>query len=80
MDCIERHPVNCHNPLHLVVGESYLKGFADAYSARWPVIPSGVFGEHYRKGYILGVAAVRREFYALAVSRIRSHPVDAACV
>lgn len=46
------------------MAEWYLKGFADAYGARWAVAPSGPEGEQYEKGYALGVAAVRAEFFA----------------
>jgi hypothetical protein len=45
-----------------VIGDWYLKGFADAYAAHWPAAPSGPAGEQYKRGYALGIAAVQREF------------------
>ena len=47
----------------LVVGEWYLKGFADAYGAHWAVVPCGPAREQYERGYALGLAAVRNEFF-----------------
>lgn len=52
-----------------VVGEWFLKGFADAYGAHWAVTPWGPAGEQYTRGYALGLEAVRREFFE-ALSRI----------
>lgn len=64
MDYPERAPVLLLQPPAMVVGDWYLKGFADAYGAHWAVIPSGPAGEHYKKGYALGLATVRAEFLA----------------
>ncbi len=61
----------------VLVGEWYLKGFADAYDAHWAVVPNGPFGEHYRKGYALGLAAVRREFLATALNGFSRVPDSA---
>ena len=68
MDYTERQSLTPLRPLRVVVGEWYLKGFADAYDAHWAVIPCGPFGEQYKKGYALGLAAVRREFFAATLS------------
>lgn len=65
-----------------IVGEWYLKGFADAYGAHWAVVPEGPEGEHYKKGYALGIAAVRDQFFEALdrVRRIRANvPQDAYC-
>ena len=55
----------------MVVGEWYLKGFSDAYGAHWAVIPSGPAGEQYKRGYALGLEAVRREFIAVCLNGLR---------
>jgi len=68
MDYAEREPVMPLKPPRMVVGEWYLRGFADAYGAHWAVIPWGPAGEQYKKGYALGLATVRREFLAAAWS------------
>jgi hypothetical protein len=52
-------------PRRALVGEWYLRGFADAYGAHWAVTPDGPAGDEYMKGYALGVAAVRSEFLAI---------------
>ncbi len=79
MDYAEREPVMPLRPPKLVVGEWYLKGFADAYGAHWAVIPYGSAGEQYKKGYALGIATVRREFFEATQNlfRTRTQPVDA---
>jgi hypothetical protein len=63
----EYHPATPPRPPLMVVGDWYLKGFADAYGAHWAVAPNGPAGEQYKKGYALGVAAVRREFFAASL-------------
>jgi hypothetical protein len=52
-------------PRRTMLGEWYLRGFADAYGAHWAVTPDGPAGDEYMKGYALGVAAVRSEFLAI---------------
>lgn len=60
-----------------VVGQWFLRGFADAYGAHWAVTPEGLAGEHYRRGYELGVAAVRAEYMAvMAIFERPSAPVE----
>ncbi len=68
MDYPEREPALPLRPATLLAGEWYLRGFADAYAAHWAVTPGGPAGEQYKKGYALGIAAVRREFFAAAWS------------
>ena len=77
MDYFKREPETPLGTLKIVVGEWYLKGFADAYDAHWAVVPSGFAGEQYKKGYILGLAAVRREFFAAVLKGFRQ-PAPAA--
>ncbi len=67
-------------PLTLAVGEWYLKGFSDAYQAHWAVVPWGPMAEHYTKGYALGLAAVRAEYYAALQSIPVSFPVASETV
>ncbi len=69
MDIAAPDPDNQIDPLSEVVGEWYLKGFADAYSAHWAVAPSGPAGDQYLRGYTLGVELVR-ELYFSALNRI----------
>lgn len=64
MDYTDRQSAPFLKPLKMLAGEWYLKGFADAYDAHWAVIPCGPAGEHYKKGYALGLATVQREFFA----------------
>ena len=64
MDVIGCEPGAHLSPLRQVVGAWYLKGFADAYAAHWAAAPAGVAGEHYRRGYALGIAAVRDQYFA----------------
>ncbi len=63
MDGIGWDPGTQISPLKPVVGEWYLKGFADAYTAHWAVAPAGPLGEQYMRGYALGLAAVRQMYY-----------------
>ena len=48
-----------------------------------PIVPQGPAGEQYKKGYALGIAAVRDEFFA-ALDRVRriqvAVPQDVSCV
>ncbi len=76
MNYLERRSVIPLNPASILVGEWYLRGFADAYDAHWALVPNGPEGEHYRKGYALGLAAVRREFLVAALSGSRSIPAS----
>ena len=64
MDYTPPEPIAQREPPGNVVGEWYLRGFADAYAAHWAVIPAGPASEQYRRGYELGIAVVRREFFA----------------
>lgn len=66
MEYIERDPV-LSIALPTVVGEWYLKGIADAYSGHWAAVPRGLAGEHYQKGYALGIASIRCEFFSQAI-------------
>ena len=63
MDYTERQPARFPGAPLTVAGEWYLRGFADAYDARWAIAPSGPAGEQYRKGYALGQQAFQREFF-----------------
>ena len=45
-----------------VASEWYLKGFADGYRGRRPVILWGRAREQYKKGYSEGLADARRDF------------------
>ena len=66
MDYTERALAPALRPSETIAGEWYLRGFADAYGAHWAAAPCGPAGEQYKKGYALGVAAVRSEFFAAA--------------
>ncbi len=65
MGFLKSEQATASQPYRFVVGEWYLKGFADAYDAHWAVVPSGPFGEQYRKGYALGVAVVRQKYLSV---------------
>ncbi len=71
MEYVERDPV-LSSGLPMVVGEWYLKGLADAYNARWAASPSGPAGEQYDKGYALGIASIRSEFFSQAMEWVPS--------
>lgn len=72
MDYIEREPARPLSTPRMVVGEWYLKGFADAYDCHWAVVPWGPAGEEYKKGYALGAAAFRAEFFRCNIEWIPS--------
>lgn len=67
----ERQPPPSFSLRSIFAGEWYLKGFADAYAAHWAVTPCGSAGEAYKKGYALGLAAVRREFFEATSNSLR---------
>ena len=71
MEYAERQPPTSFSLRTIVDGEWYLKGFADAYAAHWAVVPCGGAGEAYKKGYALGLAAVRREFFEATSNALR---------
>jgi hypothetical protein len=77
MEHTERWPATPLRPPTNVVGEWYLKGFADAYNAHWAVVPSGPAGEQYQRGYALGLAAVRREFFVATLKSFLDFPRSA---
>ncbi len=64
IDTTGRDPITYLQPLREVIGAWYLKGYADAFDAHWPMIPSGWAGEDYKKGYALGLAAVRDLYFS----------------
>jgi hypothetical protein len=78
MDSHERERPTPLGPPKTIVGEWYLKGFADAYGAHWAVVPCGPAGEQYRRGYALGLTAVRHEYFVACWNSLLniSHQVD----
>ncbi len=52
------------NSPQLMAGEWFLRGFADAYQAHQVVAPAGPAGDEYHRGYVIGLEAVQRDFFA----------------
>jgi len=69
MDHTEREPARQPSLPKMVTDVWYLKGFSDGYDARPMVIPRGLAGEQYKRGYAEGLAAAGRDVSGSDISR-----------
>ncbi len=72
MDYTEVEPALSRKPAKKMAGEWYVKGFADGYHARVPVIPGGFAGDQYDKGYNEGLEAALRDIFSQTWNELRN--------
>ncbi len=73
MYCFERERTLARRQPRVVMGEWYLRGFADAYQAHQEVSPLGLAGAEYNRGYAAGLEAVQRDFLAAVCGGYERH-------